>query len=133
VDPATRNATVRVRVANADSVALTPGASVRVRVPVGAPQTAVAVPASALRRGPSGDHVFVIENADDGQMRAHVRQITPGPVVGDDVLVFDGLQAGERVAASGSFKLRDGALVSIGESAAEARAAAAAAPGEQEG
>jgi membrane fusion protein (multidrug efflux system) len=133
VDPATRNATVRVRVANADSVALTPGASVRVRVPVGTTRVAVAVPASALRRGPSGDHVFVIENADGGQMRAHVRQITPGPVVGDDVLVFDGLEAGERVAASGSFKLRDGALVSIGEPAAGERAAAAAAPGEQEG
>jgi membrane fusion protein (multidrug efflux system) len=34
-----------------------------------------------------------------------------GALIGDSVLVLDGLKAGEQVAASGSFKLRDDLLV----------------------
>jgi membrane fusion protein (multidrug efflux system) len=34
-------------------------------------------------------------------------------VLSDEVLILAGLQAGEQVAASGSFKLREGALVAI--------------------
>ena len=33
----------------------------------------VAIPATALRKGPSGDHVFVIGPAKDGKMRATAR------------------------------------------------------------
>jgi hypothetical protein len=32
-------------------------------------------------------------------------------------VILEGLEAGERVAATGSFKLRDGALVSLGTDA----------------
>ena len=34
-------------------------------------------------------------------------------MVGDEVLIVSGLEAGETVAASGSFKLREGALVAV--------------------
>ena len=37
-----------------------PGASVRVQVPAGPAGKAIAIPVSALRKDPSGDHVFVI-------------------------------------------------------------------------
>lgn len=110
VDPITRNARVRARLERASS---TPGTSVRVRIPVGAAVDAVAVPASALRKGPEGDHVFVIESGMDGKPRAHVRRVRSGPLLGDDVLLLGGLQAGERVATSGSFKLREGVLVAV--------------------
>ena len=50
-----------------------PGASVRVRVPVGLPIQAVAIPVTALRRGPEGDHVFTIEPDAEGRLRAHLR------------------------------------------------------------
>ncbi len=110
VDPATRNAMVRARI---EGAAPAPGASVRVRVPVGPPQSAVAVPVSALRRGPAGDHVFVLAADKDGHTRAHVRQVKSGAVVGAEVLIVAGLAAGERVAASGSFKLREAALVAV--------------------
>jgi membrane fusion protein (multidrug efflux system) len=40
-------------------------------------------------------------------MRAHERKIESGPVLGERVLVLAGLKAGERVAAAGSFKLRE--------------------------
>jgi membrane fusion protein (multidrug efflux system) len=68
---------------------------------------------SALRKGPAGDHVLVIAPSEDGKARAHVRPVRSGAVLGDEVLVMDGLQAGEQVAASGSFKLREAALVAV--------------------
>jgi membrane fusion protein (multidrug efflux system) len=124
IDPATRNAMVRARIGGAAS-APAPGASVRVHVPVGPPRTAVAIPVSALRKGPGGDHVFVIAPDKDGKMRAHVRQVESGTMLDDEVLILAGLSAGERVAASGSFKLRDALLVAIashpGEGESEGR------------
>ena len=124
VDPATRNAAVRAKVAAAadgTSAVPAPGASVRVRVPAGPAGKAVAVPVSAVRKGPGGDHVFVITPDKDGKPRAHLRQVRSGPVLGDEILVFAGLQTGEKVAASGSFKLRDEVLVAAVEAPAETR------------
>jgi membrane fusion protein (multidrug efflux system) len=111
VDPTTRNATVRARIE--DPRAPSPGASVRVEVPVGPSGAAVAVPVSALRKGPGGDHVFVLAADSTGQTRAHARPVQSGAAVGDHVLIVSGLAAGEQVAASGSFKLREGVLVTI--------------------
>lgn len=114
VDRATRNAVVRARVEDA-SRAPAPGASVRVQVPVGAATMAVAIPASALRKGPGGDHVFVLAQDKDGKTRAHVRQVQVDALAGDVVVIGKGLAPGERVAASGSFKLREAALVAIAD------------------
>ena len=116
VDPVTRNAAVRAKVDNATagaSAVPAPGASVRVRVPAGPAAKAVAVPVSAVRKGPGGDHVFIVAPDKDNKPRARVRPVRSGPVLGDDVLVFSGLKAGETVAASGSFKLRDEVLVAV--------------------
>lgn len=112
VDPNTRSAAVRARI-DGRGASLAPGASVRVRVPVGETLSAVAVPVSALRKGPGGDHVFVLAPTEDGQVRAHVRLVEAGPVLGDEVVILAGLSAGEQVAASGSFKLREQALVHV--------------------
>lgn len=111
IDPATRNAVVRARIEGANAPA--PGSSVRVRVPVGVARKAVAIPVSALRKGPGGDQVFVIVHDKDGHARAHVQQVQSGAMLGDEVVIHAGLTAGEQVAASGSFKLREAALVSI--------------------
>jgi membrane fusion protein (multidrug efflux system) len=112
IDPTTRNAVVRARVEGGDH-APAPGSSVRVRVPVGHPRKAVAIPVSALRKGPEGDHVYVIEPGKDGRVRARVQQVESGTMFGDEVAILAGLTAGDHVAASGSFKLREGALVAI--------------------
>ena len=112
VDPTTRNAMVRARIEGAAN-APAPGASVRVRVPVGPPRMAIAVPASALRKGPGGDHVFVIAPDKEGKLRARLRAVQSGAMLGDEVVILAGLSAGEQVAASGSFKLREGTLVAI--------------------
>jgi membrane fusion protein (multidrug efflux system) len=112
VDTATRNTVVRARIAN-DENAPTPGASVRVEVPVGASRSVVAVPASALRKGPGGDHVFVVAEDEQGKTRVKLRAVTVDGLEGDDVVITSGLNAGERVAASGAFKLRESALVAL--------------------
>jgi membrane fusion protein (multidrug efflux system) len=114
VDPTTRNAMVRARIERVGN-GPAPGASVRVRVPVGSARPAVAVPVSALRKGPGGDHVFVIAPAQDGKTRALLRPVVSGAMQGDEILIHDGLRAGERVAASGSFKLRDAVLLAVAE------------------
>ncbi len=115
VDPTTRNAMVRARVDGTRGMRgmLVPGASVRVRVPVGLSRKAVAIPVSALRKGPGGDQVFVIAPDQDHKTRAHVRQVESGTMVGDQIVIHAGLDAGETVAASGSFKLREGVLIAV--------------------
>ena len=110
IDRTTRNANIRAKVDDARKLP-PPGASVQVRVPVGAARQVVAVPVSALRRGPEGDHVFIIAADPQGQSRASIRLVKSGSVMGDEVIIESGLKSGEPVAASGSFKLREGVLV----------------------
>jgi membrane fusion protein, multidrug efflux system len=112
VDRATRNTVVRARIADAQA-APPPGASVRVEVPVGAPRSSIVIPASALRKGPGGDHVFVLAEDEQGKTRARLRTVQVAALAGDEVVIGSGLEAGERVAASGSFKLREAALVAL--------------------
>lgn len=123
VDPATRNQTLRALVEDA-ALLPAPGGSVRVRVPVGAALEAVLVPVSALRKDPAGEHVFVLSEDGAGLLRAHQRRVVSGPVLGDEVLVLEGLAQGEQVAASGSFKLFEGLRVAVLEDATVAAVAA---------
>jgi len=112
VDPATRNAVVRAKFPTATE-GPAPGASVRVRVPTSGEIESVAVAVTALRKGPQGEHVFVLSPDAKGGLRAHQRAVKSGPVLGDEILIEEGLKAGEQVAASGSFKLMDGGLVAL--------------------
>jgi membrane fusion protein (multidrug efflux system) len=115
VNNATRNVRVRGVVANPEG-RIRPGMFVQVRVPVEPPSKKTMVPATAVRRATFGDHVFVVvpsANPADppGSLRASMRPVVLGPTVGNDVIVLEGLQPGERIATTGSFKLREGALV----------------------
>ena len=108
IDPTTRNALVRARI---PGHAPAPGASVRVEVPVGPRTSVVAIPVSALRKGPGGDHVFLVVADSSGRSRAHVQAVQSGPVLEDEVVILSGLTPGQQVATSGSFKLREAVLV----------------------
>jgi membrane fusion protein (multidrug efflux system) len=112
IDSTTRNAMVRARMQRS-SAGVSPGASVRVRIPAGPPIKALAVPVSALRKGPGGDHVFVVAPDSAGKTRAQMRRVRSGSMLGDRVLILEGLNPGEQVATSGSFKLREGVLVAV--------------------
>ena len=108
IDATTRNALVRARIT---SNAPSPGASLRVEVPVGPPTNVVSIPVSALRDGPEGDHVFVVAPDSTGKLRAHQQAVRRGPVLEDAVVILDGLTPGQQVATAGSFKLREAVLV----------------------
>lgn len=109
----TRNLRVRAIVDNPGG-RLVPGMFVQVRVPIAEPREFVAVPSTAIRRAAYGNSVFVITPDEHGTPRAHQRFVTLGQSVGEDVIVLGGLEPGERVAAAGSFKLRDGVKVMDG-------------------
>jgi membrane fusion protein, multidrug efflux system len=116
VDPATRNLQVRATFANADG-RLHPGMYVEARIVLGASQTALTLPASAISYAPYGDSVFVVEEmkGPDGKAYRGVRQqfVKLGGSRGDQVAVVSGLKSGEEVVTSGVFKLRSGAAVLV--------------------
>jgi len=115
-DRTTRNIRVRAVVPNKDQ-RLKPGMFVDISASVGEPQEFVVVPSTAVRRASSAAHVWLIvpDSAAPEKFRAKQQFVTLGPSIGSDQIVLDGLKVGERIAAMGSFKLRDGALVMIGD------------------
>lgn len=115
VDTTTRNTWIRAELAG--ETLPQPGSSVRVRVPVAAPRDVTVVPVSALRRSPGGESVFVLAADPTGQLRAHERRVRSGPVLGDEVVLEEGVAVGERIASTGSFKLRENALVMVADAA----------------
>jgi membrane fusion protein (multidrug efflux system) len=116
VDPATRNVQVRATFANADG-RLHPGMYVEARVVLGASQTALVLPASAISYAPFGDSVFVVEDVKgpDGKTFRGVRQqfVKLGGSRGDQIAVVSGVKPGDEVVTSGVFKLRNGAAVQV--------------------
>lgn len=103
---------------------LRPGTFVDVTVKTSEPRKTVMVPLAAVRRSPNGQHVFVLVE-EDGKLRARQRSVEAGAVQEGEIAIEKGLQAGELVAASGSFKLRDGLLVETETAAAPGKSPAA--------
>ncbi|MDX1518301.1 MAG: efflux RND transporter periplasmic adaptor subunit [Woeseiaceae bacterium] len=115
VDSLTRNALVRASIFNHDPSAA-PGASVRVLVPTGVARSIVTIPASAVRKSPQGDHVFVLAEDETGNPRASLRPVHVLSMNGNEAVIDDGLDAGELVATAGSFKLRPDVRVALVDS-----------------
>jgi membrane fusion protein (multidrug efflux system) len=115
------------------SAALYPGMLVSIDVSVGDLESVIAVPATAIRRSALGTVVYVIGSApaspsdskksgdsESEALRAQRRSVTVGERIDFDpttqqqlVVVETGLEAGERIAANGAFKLRDGIKVNL--------------------
>lgn len=111
VNTSTRNVRVRTVMPNKDG-RVRPGMSVAVVVPVDAEQEYLTIPVSAVRRASYGDHAFVIVPGEaPNSLRAKQRFIKLGPSLGTEIIVLSGLEAGEQVATTGAFKLREGVLV----------------------
>lgn len=105
VDPATGTILVRARLENADE-ALWPGQVAEVRLRLGERAGALVVPAAAVAQGQAGDYVWVVK---DGA--AELRPITVAEAGEREVVVAQGLQAGEVVVTEGQLKLTPGARV----------------------
>lgn len=109
-DRTTRNLAARVRIDHPPE-AMQPGDSVRVVVEYGPAMETATVPVQAVRRSPSGAHVYVAETNAAGETRARQQTIRLGPSNGKRIHILDGLSLQDQVVADGSFKLRDGALI----------------------
>jgi membrane fusion protein (multidrug efflux system) len=116
VDETTRNIQVQATLANPDGT-LRPGMFVQAAIGVGAEQTVIALPGSAISYAPYGDSVFVVSDLKDdkGHTYRGVRQqfVKLGPSRGDQIAVLSGLKPGDEVVTSGVFKLRNGAPVLV--------------------
>jgi membrane fusion protein, multidrug efflux system len=110
IEATTRNTTIRARLEGEGPLPL-PGAAVRVEVPVEAAHEVLVVPVSALRRSPAGDSVWVVANGKGDKLRATERRVRAGALLGDEVILLEGVAVGERVATAGSFKLRENVIV----------------------
>lgn len=116
IDATTRNVEVQATLAN-PGLLLRPGMYVQVEVILPAPAPVIAVPSSGIVHAPYGDSVFIVETMKDpkGNDYLGVRQqmVKLGRARGDMVEVISGVKAGEQVATSGVFKLRNGAAVLV--------------------
>lgn len=120
VDPATRNVRVQAIIAN-PAEKLHPGMFASVDVILPTQETVLAMPVTAVLYAPSGNSVFVIEDAKNektgqtGQTGKILRQqfVQLGAARGDFVAVASGLKAGDQVVTTGVFKLRRGMAVVV--------------------
>lgn len=128
IDTATGTVRAKARFTNTDGQ-LFPNQFVNVRLQLGA-SVGVLVPVTAVRTGPQGDYVYVI----DVEGVAHTRAVTRGLATVDQMLIAKGLQAGERVVTEGGDRVKDGAKVQLqGRAPAGGASGAAAAQGRASG
>ncbi len=121
VDTATGTVKAKARFANADS-ALFPNQFVNLRLLLRTVASAVVVPVTALRHGPNGDYVYVLNDDSTVSQRAgDTRRIERG----QPWRSMSGLKAGEQVVTEGGDRLKDGARV---QTQVERPAGAASAP-----
>lgn len=110
VDPGTGSITLRATFPNPDGQLL-PGMYVRAMVGQGTRQQALLVPQAVVDRSARGNALAWVVDAQD---TVRQREFRTARAVGDQWLVLDGLQPGERVVTSGRQGLADGAKVTIG-------------------
>jgi len=123
VDVKTNTLRVRAEFPNPDKL-LRPGMFARVRVELGTREDAIIVPQRAVTQLQGRNFVWVV--AEDGT--ASQRPVGIGEQLGSNLLVSEGLKAGERIIVEGVHKAREGAPVTAmtaGQMAARTGAAAA--------
>ncbi len=118
IDSTTRNVRIQATLANPDG-RLRPGMFVTVDAFLDESQQVLLIPAAAVMHAPFGNSVYIVEEGkaagpDDAKALV-VRQqfVRLGQRRGDFVAATEGVQAGERIVATGTFKLRPGMPVMI--------------------
>ena len=113
VDTTTGTLKAKARFANADG-RLFPNQFVNVQILLRTISAAVVVPVTALRHGPGGDFVYVLQPDRTVQLR----KVTRGDASVENVVIATGLKAGEQVVTEGADRLKDGARVQTSAGAA---------------
>ena len=114
IDVQTGTVKAKARFGNANGV-LFPNQFVNVSLLLRTIDAAVVVPVIALRHGPNGDFVYVVN--DDRTVS--LRNVTAGVAGIDDVEITKGLTVGEKVVTEGGDRLKDGARIQTSEDAAK--------------
>ena len=91
-----------------------------VHLQLGARINVVTVPTAAIQLGKVGSYVYTV-NEDS---TVSISKIVPGPVSGDNTVVENGLQSGQKVVIDGLDKLRDGAKIKVVDRSAKVDATA---------
>ncbi len=117
LDSVTRNVRLQATLANPDGH-LQPGMYVEVAAVLPDTEPVLMIPATAVLYAPYGDSVFLLEEKKDEKTGAvgqvlNQKFIRLGPARGDFVVVTSGLEAGQAVASTGVFKLRNGMSVVV--------------------
>jgi multidrug efflux system membrane fusion protein len=108
IDQTTATIRLKATFANTDE-RLWPGEFVNARLLLETRPNVVAVPASAVQRGPQGLFAWIVTANDT----AAVRPIQVGATTGDLTIVTSGLEEGDRVVTEGQYKLQANAPVSV--------------------
>jgi multidrug efflux system membrane fusion protein len=90
---------------------LWPGQFVTATLTLAMRQDAVVIPSMAVQVGQEGRFVYVVK----ADMTVESRKVTPGMVVGDAVVIDQGLAAGETVVTEGQLRLVPGTKVQVPE------------------
>jgi multidrug efflux system membrane fusion protein len=98
--------------------ALFPNQFVNVTVLVDTLRSQVIVPTTAVRHGPDGDFVWLLQDDRTVQQQA----VRTGPGTGETVSIASGLTAGQTVITEGGDRLRDGASVTLPRNAGQGSA-----------
>jgi multidrug efflux system membrane fusion protein len=86
---------------------LWPGQFVQVNLRVSQIDNAVTIPSAAVQNGQQGQYVYVVKT----DQTAELRPVKVGPPMGGDVVILDGVRAGETVVTDGHLRLAPGARV----------------------
>jgi len=108
VDPATGTIRVKGTFLNKDGK-LWPGQFVRVTLRLATQPNAVVVPNQAVQTGQEGSYVYVVK----GDLIVEPRPVITGARVDQDLVIEQGLQAGETVVTEGQLRLAPGMHVQI--------------------
>lgn len=108
VDGSTGTILLKASFPNSDK-ALWPGQFVNVSLKLATSRSAVVVPSQAVQRGQQGQYVFVVKP----DMTVESRSVQPGQELDGEMVIRQGLEAGEQVVTDGHLRLFPGARVAV--------------------
>ena len=106
VDVTTGTLKMRVAFPNPDKI-LRPGMFGRIRADLGKVPDSILIPQRANIELQGKNFVWVV----DAENKANQRAVTVGKMLGDNIQILEGIQAGDRIILEGIQKVRDGMLV----------------------
>lgn len=111
LDSSARTLDVEVEIDNRHG-RLRPGMLGQLRIPLRTWQAVVLLPLHALVEMGDGQVVYVFTDEDEANRgRVRRRKVLQGPILGDEVVIVEGLRAGEQVIVDGQHQVADGQTV----------------------